>query len=210
MICATRAWKCIVHLKKLCWQFEAGDVGDLILIAQIVGAHGLRGDLTARIYADDANNLKRYGRLSDKSGQRSFDVTSIRMGAKGAIIRLKGVTDRTEADTLRGLELYVARSALPDADDGSYYHADLVGLTAVSVDGAAIGRVVGVQNYGAGDLLEISVKANETVLIPFRDQFVPTVDVKGGMVVIVAPIMIDGSEQRSTGLGDNAGHDDEE
>ena len=65
-------------------------MSDLILLAQIVGAHGIRGDMTARVYADDADNLKRYGRLSDKSGQRSFDVTSVRMGAKGAILRLKG------------------------------------------------------------------------------------------------------------------------
>ena len=100
----------------------------------------------------------------------------------------------------------------PTTDDGSYYHADLVGLRAITVDGA--------DYWQSGWLCKISERAillelavagsNETVLIPFRDQFVPDVDVKGGKVVIVPPIMIDGTEPRGTGDVDNVGRDDEE
>lgn len=186
-------------------------MSNLILLAQIIGAHGIRGDMTARVYADDADNLKRYGRLSDKSGQRSYAVTSVRMGAKGAVLRLEGVTDRTGAEALRGLELFIPRSALPEADDGSYYYADLVGLRAVTIEGTEFGKVMGVRNFGAGDLLEVAIgNSNETILIPFRDQFVPDVDIKGGKVVVVPPILIDSTERNGAGVGSNVGQDDEE
>ncbi len=190
--------------------FEARTLTERILLAQIVGAHGIRGDVTARVYADDPDNLKRYGQLTDKSGLNTYVVTSVRMGTKGAILHLKGVSDRNDAEALRGVELYVARAKLPDADEGAYYHADLIGLAAVSADGQRMGSIIAVQNFGAGDLLEISVPGErETLLIPFRDQFVPEVDIKGGTVVIVPPVMIGEPIPKSERM-DHDGHDDEE
>lgn len=162
-----------------------------IVLAHVASAHGIRGDVVVRTHTGDPAALGDYGPLSDVSGSRQFEITQLRVTAKGVVVRFKGIADRNAAEALRGIELYVARSALPPPSDGEYYHVDLIGLRAVGPDGADHGRVVAVPNFGAGEMLEIApVQGKETVYVPFTDAFVPTVDIAGGRVVVIMPEMV--------------------
>lgn len=163
---------------------------DAILLGRITGAHGIRGEVVVHSFAAVPEDIAAYGALSDKTGSRTFRLRIVRMTPKGAlIVRIAGVADRNAAEALKGTELYIARDKLPEPGEGEYYHADLVGLAAVSPDGKVIGEVVSVQNYGAGDLLELRlVGAKETELVPFDDPFVPEVDIAAGRVVVVLPV----------------------
>jgi len=107
---------------------------------------------------------------------------------------LKGVTSRNEAERLNGLELYVAREKLPATDDNEYYHADLIGLAAVTSADQPLGKVVAIHNFGAGDIIEIAPPRGPTMLLPFSNAVVPTVDIAGGRVVIEVPAEIEGDE----------------
>ena len=110
------------------------------------------------------------------------------MTPKGVVARVAGVADRNGAEALRGTALYAPRARLPEAEEGEYYYADLAGLRADDEAGNRIGSVVAVQNYGAGDLLEVRLDGQSvTELIPFTDAFVPVVDIAGGRVVVVMP-----------------------
>ena len=165
---------------------EARD--QMVCLGRIIGAHGIRGEVKIDSFTELPEEIGAYGELSDESGARTFEITELYEGPKGILARLKGVTDRNAAEDLRGMRLYVPRSRLPRLkDDDEFYQADLIGLAA-EADGAVIGTVRAVQNYGAGDLLEIDVPGRKnSLLVPFTHAVVPTVDVKAGRVVIVPP-----------------------
>lgn len=175
-----------------------------VLLGHVASAHGVRGDVVVRAHTGDPEDFGSYGPLSDAAGKRTFDIAQLRVTAKGVVVRFKGIADRNAAEALRGMELYVPRSALPPAEDGSYYHVDLIGLDAVSPDGISIGRVIAVQNFGAGEMLEIKRPGEaETVYVPFTDTFAPTVDVAAGRVVVIIPEMV-GDPEPSTPSDDDA------
>ena len=162
-----------------------------IVLAHVASAHGIKGDVVVRAHTGDPEDLGAYGPLTDVSGNRQFEITQLKVTAKGVVVRFKGIADRNAAEALRGLELYVERSALPAAADGEYYHVDLIGLEAVSIAGENIGRVIAVQNFGAGEMLEIkrpSIK--ETEYVPFTDTYVPKVDISSGRVTVIIPEMV--------------------
>jgi 16S rRNA processing protein RimM len=145
-----------------------------------------------RSYASRPAAIASYGPLTDEAATRTFDITSLRKAGKGLIAQLDGVDDRTSAEALSGTGLYVARERLRPAGENEWYIADLMGLKAVTTGGAAIGSVVAVPNYGAGDLLEIAPAAGgETLLIPFADPFVAEVDPAKGYVVVEMPTETD-------------------
>ena len=178
-----------------------------IVLAHIASAHGIRGDVVVRTHTGDPADLGAYGPLTDVTGRRQFEITELRVTAKGVVVRFKGISDRTAAETLRGLELYVARSALPPAEDGAYYHVDLIGLQAVDQSGADLGRVVAVQNFGAGEMLEIKPPSEtETYYVPFTDTYVPTVDIAGGRVVVIMPEMVGDPEPAADSGPDSDDH----
>ncbi len=164
------------------------DPPGLVCLAAISGAFGVRGDVRLKLFTDDGEALTAYGPLLDRQG-RAFTVLSIRAQKDGASARLKGVTDRNAAEALKGTALYVAREALPDLDEeDAFYQADLVGLLAVLTDGAPLGTVTAVQDFGAGDLLDIRVAASgKSVLVPFTRAIVPVVDLSAGRVTIDPP-----------------------
>lgn len=171
-----------------------------IVIAHVTSAHGIRGDVVLKTHMDDPHDLMSYGPLTDKAGTRRFAITSLRVTAKGVIVHVKGVDDRTTAEGLRGVELFVERAALPAAAEGAYYHVDLIGLAAVDAAGAAVGKVVAVQNFGAGTMLEISRPGvRETEYVPFTDTFVPEVDIAAGRVMVVMPVMVGDPEPKDDG-----------
>ena len=156
-----------------------------VLLGRIAGPQGLKGEVVVHAFTEYPEDIAAYGPLTDSEGQREIALDVVRISDKGVIARISGVRDRTQAEALKGMELWVLRSQLPSADDGEFYHADLVGLAAVAQDGQPIGTVVAVQNYGASDLLEIRLDGSRrTELVAFTDDFVPEVDIAGRRVVV--------------------------
>lgn len=160
----------------------------LLLVGRIAAAHGLRGLVKLQCFTAEPESIGNYGPLSDAAGKRVFEVTVLNPVKGGVLASIAGVADRTAAEKLRGVELYMPRDRLPPAAEGEYYHADLVGLAAELKDGTAFGRVQAVENYGAGDLLAIVRPGGRPVSLPFTDQVVPVVDIAGGRVVVDPPL----------------------
>lgn len=159
-----------------------------ICLGKITDAHGIRGEIRIRAYTEAPGDISAYGPLEDEAGDRRFSLSKVRLAKGGVIARLDGIKDRNQAEALKGTELYVDRAKLPEQDDGIWYHTDLIGLAAIDPNGAAFGEVVSVQNYGAGDLLEIRpVDGSSTLLLPFTEDAVPTVDIAGGSLSINPP-----------------------
>jgi 16S rRNA processing protein RimM len=147
-----------------------------ITLAAIAGAHGVTGEVRLKLFTDTLENLNRHKRLI--AGDRQLTLKSLRGTEKGAIARFAEIPDRTAAESLRGQLLTIPRDALPALEEGEYYHADLIGLPCVDASGAPLGTVVAVENFGAGDLLEIEREAGKRALIPFREGIADLVDNK--------------------------------
>ena len=165
-----------------------------ICVARIGAAHGVRGAVKLWTFTQDPLAVTRYGPLTTKDGARQFEVATARQARDHLVATLKGITSRDEAERLNGLELYVAREKLPATEEDEYYHADLIGLAAVTAAGAPLGRVVAIHNFGAGDIIEIAPPDGATLLLPFTNAVVPTVDLAGGRVVIELPQEIEGDD----------------
>ena len=169
-----------------------------ICVARIGAAHGVRGAVKLWTFTEDPLAVQTYGPLITKDGSRQFEVASAREAKGHLVATLKGVATREEAERLNGIELYVARDKLPATDDDEYYHADLIGLAAVTAGGAPLGRVIAIHNFGAGDIIEIAPPHGPTLLLPFTNAVVPTVDLAAGRVVIELPEEIEGDAPTST------------
>jgi 16S rRNA processing protein RimM len=169
-----------------------------ICVARIGAAHGVRGEVKLWTFTEDPLAVKRYGPLASKDGARHFEVTHAREAKGHLIATLKGVASRDEAERLNGVELYIARERLPATAADEYYHADLIGLAAVNGAGDPLGRVVAIHNFGAGDIIEIAPPHGSTLLLPFTNAVVPTVDLAGGRVVIELPQEIEGDDPAPT------------
>jgi 16S rRNA processing protein RimM len=147
----------------------------------------VRGEVRIKAFTENPRAIGRYGPVEDETGARKFKVT-VRGETKGLVIaRLDGVADRDQAEALKGLRLYVPRDKLPKPKRGEWYVADLIGLAAEDTGGAPLGRVKSVQNFGAGDVIEIERQDGTTEFLPFTKQVVPEVDVAGGKIVIDPP-----------------------
>jgi 16S rRNA processing protein RimM len=165
-----------------------------ICIARIGAAHGVRGAVKLWIFTEDPLAVKRYGPLMTKDGARHFEVTHAREDKGHLVAVLKGIATREDAERLNGIELYVARENLPATGQDEYYHADLIGLDAVNAANEPLGKVIAIHNFGAGDIIEIAPPSGATMLLPFTNAVVPSVDVAGGRVVIELPAEIEGDE----------------
>lgn len=161
---------------------------DLILIGRIVGVRGVQGDIRIKSFTSAPEDIGSYGPFYDASGQRSFTVTVLG-ASKGVVIgHIEGIENRTEAEALKGMDLYVPREALPAIEEeDSFYQVDLIGLTAEDEDGNILGSVSAVHDYGAGDILEIAREGEEDLLVPFTKEAVPEVDIGGGRIVCKPP-----------------------
>ena len=167
-----------------------------ICVARIGAAHGVRGAVKLWTFTEDPLAVQRYGPLSTKDGARQFEVTHAREAKDHLVATLKGIVTREDAERLNGLELYVAREKLPATDDDEYYHADLIGLAAVTTADQPLGRVIAIHNFGAGDIIEIAPLQGSTLLLPFTNAVVPSVDLAAGRVVIELPPEIDGDDEQ--------------
>ncbi|WP_118857312.1 ribosome maturation factor RimM [Sphingomonas mesophila] len=149
--------------------------GKRVALAAVAGAHGVQGEVRLKLFAESAESLARHPRLIVGGVERGARV---KPDAKGATARFEGIADRSAAEALRGALVEVAREALPPLDKGEYYHADLIGLTCFATDGATVGSVVAVENFGAGDLLEVEKVDGKRALIPFRDGIADLVEAR--------------------------------
>ena len=165
-----------------------------ICVARIGAPHGVRGAVKLWTFTEDAQAVKHYGPLMTKDGARQFEVTHVHEAKGHLVATLKGIATREEAERLNGVELYVAREKLPDTREDEYYHADLIGLAVVNAAGEPLGRVIAIHNFGAGDIIEVAPPNGATMLLPFTHAVVPTVDLRGGRVVIELPDEIEGED----------------
>ena len=140
-----------------------------VTLAVIIGAHGVTGEVRLKVFAEDLSSHRRFN-------GGALTLKSVRPGNNGAIARFAEVADRNAAEALRGTELTVARAELPPLGEGEYYHADLLGLSAVTESGDTIGTIVTVENFGAGDVLEIEKPDGKRFMVPMRAQAVPAWD----------------------------------
>jgi 16S rRNA processing protein RimM len=165
-----------------------------ICVARIGAAHGVRGEVRLWTFTEDPLAVKRYGPLMTRDGARHFEVTHAREAKGHLVATLKGVATREDAERLNGVELYVAREKLPATEHDEYYHADLIGLAAVNAANEPLGKVIAIHNFGAGDIIEIAPPGGATMLLPFTNAVVPSVDIAGGRVVIEFPAEVEGDE----------------
>jgi 16S rRNA processing protein RimM len=141
-----------------------------VTLAAIAGAHGVTGEVRLKLFGEGVESLKRFRAFNDSA----LTLSKLRDDGKGgAIARFAEVTDRNAAEALRGTLLTVPRSALPPLGEGEYYHADLIGLVAISTDGAELGDVIAVENFGAGDVIEVRRPTGKTFMVPMRAEAVP-------------------------------------
>ncbi len=158
-----------------------------VLLAKIGAAHGIRGEVRVKPFGDDPLSFTDYGVLTTKDGKRSFEVDKARVQKTVVITRFKGITDRNQAEELNGLELYVDRDQFPEPDEDEFYYSDLNGLTVLDQHGETLGKIIAVQDFGAGDLLEIRPKRGRTFYVPFTKEFVPAISLDEGLVTVDLP-----------------------
>ena len=158
-----------------------------VCLGVVTAPHGVRGVVRLKSFTAAPRDIARYGRLEDEGGDRQFELTVVGEGRGVLLARLSGVADRNGAEALRGLRLYLPRAKLPPPQAEEYYHADLIGLSAVLGDGTPIGEVRAVHDFGAGDTLEIVRPAGPPLLVPFTRAVVPVVDLPGGRLVLDPP-----------------------
>ncbi len=140
-----------------------------VTLAVIAGAHGVGGEVRLKLFAESVDSLRAHKTFNGGA----LTLKSLREGPKGALARFAEIPHRTAAEALRGTELTVPRSALPPLEKGEYYHADLIGLPCVSTEGVDLGRVAAVENFGAGDILEIERPGGQRLMVPMRPDAVP-------------------------------------
>lgn len=155
-----------------------------VCVGMITTAHGVRGQVKVKSFTAQADDFASYGALSDEQGKQNFTVKIVGQAGDQFLVQIDGVKDRNTAEALRGVKLYVDRDELPDLDDGEFYYTDLIGMTAKTVDGKNLGKVKGVYNFGAGDMLEIGNMAD---YLPFTDTIVPHVDLVNKVVTVCLP-----------------------
>jgi 16S rRNA processing protein RimM len=171
---------------------------NLILVAQVAGAFGVRGEVRLTAFTEDPLNLLGYGPLLNATGVPALTLTTGR-AVKGAVIgQAVEIATREQAEAMRGVKLYIERSALPPAEDeDEFYLADLIGLDVVSPTGAPLGKLKFVANFGAGDLLEIApaTPGEASWYAPFTKAVVPEVDLAGGRIVVDRPVETDSAAE---------------
>jgi len=164
-------------------------VTDRICVAQIGAPHGVRGEVRLRSFTQDPLAFVEYGPLESEDGKQRFEIEALRPAKDHFVARLSGVPDRNAAEKLTNVKLYVSRDVLPDIDEEeTFYHADLIGLDAFTPDGVKFGTVATVQNFGAGDIIEIRPEGGgDLVLLPFTETVVPEVDIANKRIVVSPP-----------------------
>lgn len=167
-------------------------MAERILVGAIAGAFGVQGEVRLKSFCAEPADIASYGPLFTEDGQRSFKLRLTKAVAGGFGARLTGIETREQAEAMRGVSLFADRARLPRLPDDEFYHSDLIGLEARDPGGEAIGKIISVQNHGAGDILEIRpLGKGETILVPFTVAAVPTIDLTLRIAVVDLPDSLD-------------------
>ena len=159
-----------------------------ICVGAISGVRGVHGEIRIKPFTEQPENVGAYGDVETEDGQQRFTLRRLKVRGKDVTAFIDGVTDRSQAEALKGTRLYVSRETLPALEDDEFYFADLVGLAVEDERQGVIGQIQAVHDFGAGDILE--VRLNETgrnVMVPFTREVIPNVDIEGGKVMMDAP-----------------------
>ncbi len=171
-----------------------------LCVGVIVGAHGVKGTVRVKSFTERPADVAGYGPVEDETGTRRFRLKPVGE-AKGVVTAtIDGVGDRTAAEALKGMRLYVPRTALPLPEEEEFYYSDLVGLTAVLADGFELGKVRGVFDFGGGDVIEV-LGSGGTRMFPFTRAVVPVVDIAGGRLVVDPPVETEVAEEEGNDGG---------
>jgi 16S rRNA processing protein RimM len=162
-----------------------------ICVGVVVGAQGIKGAVRIKPFTDRPEAVAAYGPVTDEQGARRFEVRIVGEGRGVVTAELSGVKDRSAAEALKGLRLYVPRAALPEPEAEEFYHADLIGLAAERTDGTPLGRVAAVLDHGAGTYLEIVGEGGRPLIVPFTRAAVPVVDPAAGRLVVEPPAEVE-------------------
>ncbi len=157
-----------------------------VCVGVVLGAHGIRGAVRIKCFTVEPAAIATYGALEDDAGTRQWHVDVVGVERNGVRATIRGVGDRTAAEALKGVKLYVRRSALPPPQPGEYYAADLEGLAVVATDGSPLGRIVALHDFGAGSVLEIEPTVGDSLMVPFTDTAIPDVDLAAARVTVAA------------------------
>jgi len=158
-----------------------------VLLAVVIGASGLKGEVRAKIFTATPDALPRYGALHTRDG-RKFVITAFRSAKQGeAVIAFEGVRDRNAAEALKGTELFVDRAALPETEAEEFYHADLIGLEARDHEGRMLGKIVALHNFGASDVIELARADGDSVHLAFTRETVPVINIADGFIIVAVP-----------------------
>jgi 16S rRNA processing protein RimM len=168
-----------------------------VLLGVVIGAQGLKGEVKVKTFTETPEKLGAYGPLHTKDA-RKFNVLHVRAGKNAGIVQFEGISSRDAAEALKGVELHVSRHALPPGAEHEFYHADLIGLRAEDELGRAIGKVIAIHNFGAGDVIEIEREDGQgAVLMPFTREIVPTIDIAENRIVVAAPEEVEAETEGS-------------
>jgi 16S rRNA processing protein RimM len=167
----------------------------LLLVGRVAGAFGVQGELRITTFTADPMALVAYRTLLRDDGSPGLTLTGGRMAKGGIVARAKEVADRNQAEVLRGLQLFIPRASLPPPEEDEFYLADLIGLAVVSPEGEAMGSIKAVNDFGAGDLLEIAPAHGASWWLPFTKANVPEVDIAGGKVTAIRPAETQADEE---------------
>lgn len=180
-----------------------------VCLAAIVGAHGVRGLVRLKPFTEVPESVVAYGPLTDEAGKRQFRLR-LKGQVKGLLLaEVEGVTDRDAAEALRGQRLYVGREALPSPEDPEeFYYADLIGLRVETAAGELLGEVRAVQDFGAGDVLEVAPPQGRSFYLPFTRQAVPRIELVAGRLVADPPAEVI-ADAAAEGRGEAAGQEED-
>jgi 16S rRNA processing protein RimM len=158
-----------------------------VLLAAVIGAQGLKGEVKAKLFTHAPDALPRYGVLHTGDG-RKLKITAFRPAKEGeAVIAFEGIADRNAADALKGVQLFVDRAALPETEEDEFYHADLIGLEARDSEGRVLGKVAALHNFGASDVIELVRPDGDSVHLAFTKETVPVLNIAEGFIVVAVP-----------------------
>lgn len=155
-----------------------------ICLGAIVGVHGIKGEVKVKSFTEIESDIDKYGVLENEDGSKKFTIKVVGHSKELLRVKVKGCEDRNLAETLVGNGLYVDRAKLPELSEEEFYHVDLIGLDVKSENSEVIGKVSSIDNFGAGDLLEIKMNSGALEVIPFTKQYVPTVSIKDGFIIV--------------------------
>jgi 16S rRNA processing protein RimM len=158
-----------------------------VLLAAVMGAQGLKGEVKVKTFTQSPEALRAYGVLHDANG-KTYEITAFRTAKPGeAVIAFKGIGNRETAEALRGTQLFVTRGKLPVTGADEFYHADLIGLEAFDAEGRLVGKVAAIHNFGASDVIEIASANGDGIMLAFTKETVPVIDIAGGRIEIAVP-----------------------